>query len=114
MYSGQQPFYISSMRRSWSVRYRRMFAFTDLFYHFFVKSRQVFRAAACYQSLICYHFFVYPTVSAGTTWFGGLKQKHDMALVSATPFDNGVVGLTYESRGLIDMGDPQRFTELLA
>lgn len=60
-----------------------------------------------------YHFFVYPTVSAGPSWFGGLQHRHDMALVGATPFDNGVVELTYEARGLIDMGNPQRFTELL-
>lgn len=61
-----------------------------------------------------YRFFVYPTVAAGPSWFGGLRHKHDMALVSATSFENGVVELTYEARGLIDMGSPQRFTELLA
>ena len=61
-----------------------------------------------------FHFFVYPTVSAGVTWFGGVGHKHDLVLTETTRFENGVVQLSYEAQGLVDMGNPQRFTELLA
>ena len=60
-----------------------------------------------------FEFFVYPTVSAGSTWFGGLEGKLDLHLNKATPFENGVLGLTYTPRDRLDMGNPQRFTELL-
>ena len=61
-----------------------------------------------------FHFFVYPTVSPGMTWLDGLRGKFDLDLIGTTGFENGVVQLSYESRERLDLGQPQRFTELLA
>jgi dihydrofolate reductase len=55
------------------------------------------------QSLIClglvdvYHFFIYPRVSAGATWFEQLQDKHSMEFLSATAYENGFVGLYYKT-----------------
>jgi dihydrofolate reductase len=43
-----------------------------------------------------FHFFVYPVVSAGARWFDQIEDKRSMRLLSATAYDNGVVGLYYE------------------
>jgi dihydrofolate reductase len=42
-----------------------------------------------------YHFFVYPVVSVGAAWFDQIENKRDMELLSATSYENGVVGLYY-------------------
>lgn len=42
-----------------------------------------------------YHFYVYPVVSIGKGCFDQLKDKNNLELLSATAFDNGVVGLYY-------------------
>jgi dihydrofolate reductase len=42
-----------------------------------------------------YHFFVYPVVSEGASWFDLLGNKRELHLLSATPYENGVVGLYY-------------------
>lgn len=44
-----------------------------------------------------YHFFIYPRVSAGATWFEQLQDKHGMDFLSATAYQNGVVGLYYKT-----------------
>jgi dihydrofolate reductase len=44
-----------------------------------------------------FHFFVYPVVSAGVSWFEQMPENRAMNLISATPFQNGVVGLYYKS-----------------
>jgi dihydrofolate reductase len=44
-----------------------------------------------------YHFFIYPRVSAGATWFDQVKDKPDMDFLSATAYENGVVGLYYKT-----------------
>jgi dihydrofolate reductase len=46
-----------------------------------------------------YRFFVHPTVSPGQTWFGKLDEARRLELVSATTYDNGVVGLYYRPIG---------------
>jgi dihydrofolate reductase len=45
-----------------------------------------------------YHFVVHPVFSAGLSWFDQLEEQREMALVSATAYSNGVVGLYYEPR----------------
>jgi dihydrofolate reductase len=40
-----------------------------------------------------YRFFVHPVVSKGAAWFDQLEDNTGMELVSAMPFENGVVGL---------------------
>lgn len=44
-----------------------------------------------------YHFFIYPLVSAGATWFDQVKDKPNMDFLSATAYENGVVGLYYKA-----------------
>lgn len=44
-----------------------------------------------------YHFFVYPVVSAGAQWFDQVEKPHTMELVSATAYDNGVIGMYYKA-----------------
>ena len=61
-----------------------------------------------------FHFFVYPTVSAGMSWFEAVQGKCDLELIGTTAFENGVVQLSYRARERVDLGRPQRFTELLA
>lgn len=60
-----------------------------------------------------FNLFVFPTVSPGMAWFGALADKRDMDLVRVQAFESGVVGLSYRARGLADLGNPSRFTELL-
>jgi len=45
-----------------------------------------------------YHFFVYPVVSVGAAWFDQIDNKRGMDLLSATPYENGVVGLYYRPK----------------
>jgi dihydrofolate reductase len=45
-----------------------------------------------------YHFYVYPVVSVGATWFENFVNKDDMTLLSATTFEDGVVGLYYRPK----------------
>lgn len=46
-----------------------------------------------------YHFYVYPVVSAGATWFGKVEDKREMELISATPYRGGVVGSYFKPKG---------------
>jgi dihydrofolate reductase len=48
-----------------------------------------------------YHFFVFPVVSAGFTWYDGRPERSDMRLISSTTYQNGIVGMFYESTGEI-------------
>jgi dihydrofolate reductase len=45
-----------------------------------------------------YHFFVYPVISEGISWFEALVGK-ELKLLSTTVFENGVVGLYYTHTG---------------
>ncbi len=45
-----------------------------------------------------YHFFVYPIVSQGMTWFDQLADKRDLELISSTSYENGIVGSYYKPR----------------
>ncbi|CAN5788884.1 hypothetical protein BH18ACT7_BH18ACT7_11390 [soil metagenome] len=37
-----------------------MYSFANFFQYFFIKSRKILGAAACYQPFIYHHFFIYP------------------------------------------------------
>lgn len=60
-----------------------------------------------------FRFFVYPVVSPGTPWFSQLAGHHDLELVSAGTYRNGVVGLHYSPRKPADRARPGSFTEML-
>jgi len=60
-----------------------------------------------------FYFFVYPVVSPGASWFSQLADQRDLQLLSASAYENGVVGLHYLPRKLADKGRPDSFTELL-
>lgn len=42
-----------------------------------------------------YRFFVHPVFSPGEPWFGQLDEPRHLELISATPYQNGVVGMYY-------------------
>lgn len=60
-----------------------------------------------------FHFFVYPVVSPGESWFSRLPGKRDLQLLGANSYENGVVGLHYVPRALANRARPDSFTELL-
>lgn len=60
-----------------------------------------------------FHFFVYPVVSPGASWFSQLPDKRDLQLLSASTFENGVVGLHYVPRKLAGEAQPDSFSDLL-
>ncbi|GLQ55254.1 dihydrofolate reductase family protein [Devosia nitrariae] len=61
-----------------------------------------------------FHFFVYPTVSQGLSWFAQLSEKQDLELRSTESYENGVVRLGYVPREPTRATRPERFTELLS
>lgn len=60
-----------------------------------------------------FHFFVYPVAFAGTRWFDSLPAPRELTLVSATPYENGVVQLHYVPRDSAPKPPPATFTDLL-
>jgi dihydrofolate reductase len=42
-----------------------------------------------------YHFYVYPIVSPGESWFDHIDSNRDLNLLSVTPYEKGIVGLYY-------------------
>lgn len=61
-----------------------------------------------------FNFFMFPTVSPGAVWFADLADKRDMVVVSVRAYASGIVGLSLEPGAQLDMGAPERFTELLS
>lgn len=59
------------------------------------------------------YFFVYPTISPGTSWFSQLTQQRDLRLVGTTSYQNGVVTLHYLPRESQQQTRPASFTDLL-
>lgn len=43
-----------------------------------------------------YRLFVYPVVAPGASWFDQIEDQRGLQLISATPYQDGVVGLYYE------------------
>lgn len=60
-----------------------------------------------------FYFFVYPVVSPGASWFSQLADQRDLQLLSASTYENGVVGLHYLPRKLADKARPESFSDLL-
>jgi dihydrofolate reductase len=60
-----------------------------------------------------FHFFVYPVVSTGASWFSQLPDKRDLQLLSASTYENGVVRLHYVPRTLESKARPASFSDLL-
>jgi dihydrofolate reductase len=60
-----------------------------------------------------FHFFVYPIMSPGTSWFSLLPGTRDFQLVSANAYENGVVGLHYVPVKHAERAPPQSFSDLL-
>jgi dihydrofolate reductase len=60
-----------------------------------------------------FHFFVYPVVSPGASWFSRLPDKRDLQLLSASSFENGVVGLHYVPLRPAGEARPGSFSDLL-
>jgi hypothetical protein len=42
---------------------------------------------------------VYPVLSRGARWFDNVAEPPALELLGATPFDNGVVELSYRASG---------------
>ena len=60
-----------------------------------------------------FYFFVYPVVSPGASWFSQSPDQRDLQLLSASTYENGVVGLHYLPRKLADRAGPDGFSDLL-
>jgi dihydrofolate reductase len=60
-----------------------------------------------------YHFFVYPVMSPGASWFSRLPDQLDLELRGTSTYENGVVWLHYLPRTPTDKARPESFTELL-
>lgn len=61
-----------------------------------------------------YHFFVYPVVSPGDAWFARLREKNELRLTGSERYDNGVVGLHYETIRGTKSVRPKTFSDLIA
>jgi dihydrofolate reductase len=60
-----------------------------------------------------FHFFVYPVVSPGASWFSQLPDQRDLQLLGASAYENGVVWLNYLPRKRADKARPDSFTDML-
>jgi dihydrofolate reductase len=60
-----------------------------------------------------FHFFVYPIVSPGGSWFSQLPVNRELKLLGASTYENGVVRLHYEPRPVESKARPASFSELL-
>lgn len=60
-----------------------------------------------------FHFFVYPVVSPGVSWFGRLPDQRELRLLSDSRYENGVVRLHYSPGLLAGKARPASFTEML-
>jgi dihydrofolate reductase len=60
-----------------------------------------------------FHFFVYPVVSPGRSWFSQLPDKRELKLLSASTYENGVVRLHYVPRTTESRAQPTSFLDLL-
>jgi dihydrofolate reductase len=60
-----------------------------------------------------YHFFVYPVMSPGASWFSRLPEQLDLQLHGTGTYANGVVWLQYLPRKPADKARPESFEELL-
>jgi dihydrofolate reductase len=59
------------------------------------------------------HFFVYPVVSPGASWFSHLTDQRNLQLLGASTFENGVVHLHYVPGEVAEGARPDTFTDML-
>ncbi len=60
-----------------------------------------------------FHVYVYPVVSPGAAWFGQIDDQRGLELVSATTYDNGILGLSYRPGTNPVPERRESFTEML-
>lgn len=60
-----------------------------------------------------FHFFVYPAVSRGATWFSAIPDKLELELLDAATYGNGVVHLHYAPYAPVARPVPTTFTDML-
>ena len=60
-----------------------------------------------------FHFFVYPVVSSGASWFSRLPDGLDLKLLGSSAYENGVVGLHYAPVKRAAKARPDSFSDLL-
>lgn len=60
-----------------------------------------------------FHFFVYPVVSPGTSWFSQLPDKRELKLLGSSTYENGVVRLHYVPSMAPVKARPSSFSDLL-
>lgn len=60
-----------------------------------------------------YHVFVHPVISAGKAWFDQVADPRGLDLVSATTYENGVLGLYYRPGTAADPERRESFADLL-
>jgi dihydrofolate reductase len=60
-----------------------------------------------------FHFFVYPAVSPGASWFSQLPDQRELTLLGTSTYENGVVRLHYVPRAVESKARPASFSELL-
>jgi len=60
-----------------------------------------------------FHFFVYPVVSPGASWFSPLTDNRELKLLGASTYENGVVRLHYVPGARESKVRPASFSDLL-
>ena len=60
-----------------------------------------------------FHFFVYPIVSPGESWFSRLADNRELSLLATSRYENGVVRLHYVPRSLASKARLASFSDLL-
>ena len=60
-----------------------------------------------------FHFFAYPVVSPGESWFSRLPDKHDLQLLGTRSYENGVVWLHYVPLERAAKARPDSFSDML-
>lgn len=60
-----------------------------------------------------FHFFVYPIVSPGASWFSRLTDGRELELLGASTYANGVVRLHYVPRAREGRAKPASFSDML-
>jgi len=60
-----------------------------------------------------FHFFVYPVVSPGASWFSQLPDKRELKLLGTSTYENGVVRLHYVPSTAPGKARPASFSDLL-
>ncbi len=60
-----------------------------------------------------FHFFFYPVVSPGASWFSQLPDQRELKLMGATTYENGVARLHYLAHTPERKARPASFSDLL-